>query len=58
MSLFTTLGGRKFVFALLIVISALTLSIIGKVTYDQFLQTALLAFGLFAAANVTQKFRE
>ena len=56
MDLLNDLGGRKFVFAILIVIIVFLLALFGEITFEQFTGTILWAFGIFSAANVTQKF--
>ncbi len=44
-------GGRKFVFAMFVVACALVLSLVKLITFDQFLQITVWAFGIFSVAN-------
>lgn len=50
-----TLGGRKFIFAVLISIGLFVLAIIGKIEFDQLQQGLLWALAIFSAANAGQK---
>ena len=50
------LGGRKFVFAVLITVAVFVLALLGKITYEQFTTATLWALGIFSAANASQKF--
>lgn len=48
-------GGRKFVLAVLICISALVLTLTGKMTFDQLQTIWLWSLGIFATTNAGQK---
>ncbi|MBU4223673.1 hypothetical protein KJ934_00325 [Patescibacteria group bacterium] len=52
------LGGRKFLFALLVVFLTFILAVLGKITFDQFLNTEVWALGIFAASNAISKFSD
>jgi hypothetical protein len=49
------LGGRKFVYVVLISIGAFSLAFGGKIDYNQLLEFLTWIFGLYAGANVGQK---
>lgn len=45
------LGGRKFVFALLVVFMSFELAVTGKINFDEFTGIALWALGIFSVSN-------
>lgn len=49
------IGGRKFVFAILITALAFVLTVLGNITYEQFINAALWALGIFSTTNVASK---
>ncbi len=44
-------GGRKFVFAMFVVLCAFLLVISGQINFKEFMDTVLWVFGIFAGAN-------
>jgi hypothetical protein len=52
------IGGRKFAFAILLTILFGAFVAFGKMTVEQFSTVSLVAYGLFAGANVAQKFNK
>lgn len=44
-------GGRKFVFAMFVVMCALWLALVKLITFDQFMEITIWAFGIFAVSN-------
>ena len=54
-SIFDYVGGRKFLFVVLISIGAFSLAFSGKIDYNQLLEFLTWIFGLYAGANVGQK---
>lgn len=51
------LGGRKFVFAVLLTLLFGLFVALGKMDTNQFMTASLVAYGLFAGANVIQKLK-
>ena len=49
------IGGRKFIFAMFVLILGFALAIDGKIDFDQFMKLAVLALGIFSATNALQK---
>jgi len=49
-------GGRKFILAVTLTIGFFFLAIFGKISYEQLISGVTWVFGLFAGANVAQKF--
>jgi len=44
-------GGRKFIFAIFVVTGSLWLALVKLITFDQFLQVTVWAFGIFSVSN-------
>ena len=44
-------GGRKFIFAIVVVVCALIIAITGHITFDQFMSLIIWAFGIFSVSN-------
>jgi len=44
-------GGRKFVFAMFVIFLAFLILISGNITFDQFIDTVVWVFGIFAGTN-------
>lgn len=55
MSILKEIGGRKFVFAMLVIFLGFLLAATGQITFDQFRSLALWALGIFSATNAIQK---
>lgn len=49
------IGGRKFIFAMLIILLGFILAGVGQIGFDQFMSLALWALGIFSATNAIQK---
>ncbi len=49
------IGGRKFIFAVLVVICGFVLAGVDKISFDQFTSLALWALGIFSVSNAVQK---
>ena len=54
--MFEDVGGRKFVLAVLLVVAFTIFVVIGKMDVGQYITAVLVDMGIFAGANVTQKF--
>jgi len=54
--MFASLGGRKFFFAVALVLCLGGFVLAGKMSVDQFMTGALLALSIFTAGNAAQKF--
>jgi hypothetical protein len=48
------LGGRKFIFAILIVFMSFELAVTGKISFDEFTGIALWALGIFSVSNAVK----
>lgn len=44
-------GGRKFVFAMFVILLAFLILISGNMNFNQFMETAVWVFGVFAGSN-------
>ena len=44
-------GGRKFIFAMFVIVCAFLLVISGQIGFDRFMEIVLWSFGLFSATN-------
>jgi hypothetical protein len=55
-TIFTTIGGRKFAFAVTIAIGFFALACFDKISYEQLIKTIEWIFGAFVIGNVAQKF--
>ena len=44
-------GGRKFIFAMFVILCAFLLVISGQINFKEFMDTVLWVFGIFAGAN-------
>lgn len=44
-------GGRKFIFAMLVILFAFLLVISGQIDYKAFMEIVIWAFGIFSATN-------
>ena len=51
-----SLGGRKFVFAIVLVVGMFSLALAGKISFDQLTSVCEWIFGIFVTGNVGQKF--
>jgi len=49
------IGGRKFVFAALVVVCGFFLAAVDRIDFDQFVSLALWALGIFSVSNAVQK---
>lgn len=52
------IGGRKFIFAMLVVFLGFILAGVGQIDFDQFMNLTLWALGIFSATNAIQKIRK
>lgn len=50
------LGGRKFIFAVMVSFGFFVLALAGKIEYDQLASGLLWTLGIFSASNMGQKF--
>lgn len=53
--LISKFGGRKFIFAALVVALGFLLAVFGKITFDQFVSLITWALAIFSISNATQK---
>ena len=44
-------GGRKFIFAIFVILCAFLFVISGQIDFDQFMSTIIWAFGIFSVSN-------
>ena len=54
-NLIEQIGGRKFILAIIVLLIGFALALDGKIDFDQFMKMAVLALGIFSAANAVQK---
>lgn len=55
---FQSVGGRKFFLSLGLMVIFTAFVLVDKMTVDQFMTAVLVNLGVFATANVTQKFNK
>jgi type IV secretory pathway VirB2 component (pilin) len=49
-------GGRKYILACVLIVGFFALGLAGKISYEQVISGVTWVFGIFAGANVAQKF--
>jgi hypothetical protein len=55
MKLFETLGGRKFVFAVLLTIGLFVLAVLSKISYQELITALQWIYGIFVVGNIGSK---